>query len=111
MYAGACVCTHVLVRILLLELAGTGGILIIQRNNKNIGKHLFGIGNISASCSNVFLSNKVYEVNESIEKQKSYINILTVCIQCLLTFSNGQLTSSNGQLPSSNGQLPSSNGH
>ena len=43
---------------------------MIQRNDKNVGKHLFGIGNISASCSNVFLSNKVYEVYESIEKHQ-----------------------------------------
>ena len=48
-----CACTCVSVRVcasalvLLLEFADTGGIMIIQRN---IGKHLFGIGNISVSC-------------------------------------------------------------
>ena len=41
---------------------------------KNVGKHLFGIGNISASCSNVFLPNKVYEVYESFEKIYYYTN-------------------------------------
>ena len=72
--SGTCVCAHMFahvclcVCILLFELAETGGIMIIQRNNKNGGKHLFSIGNISVSCSNFFLSNKVYEVYESIEK-------------------------------------------
>ena len=63
------VCVHALVCILLLELAETGGIMIIQRNYKNVGKHLFGIGNICASYPNVFLSNK-FEVYESVEKHK-----------------------------------------
>ena len=70
-YTQACVCIHVcmsaLVRIRLFEVAETGGIIIIQRNNKNVGKHLFGSGNISVSCSYVSLYNKVYE---SVEKHK-----------------------------------------
>ena len=68
---GACQCVCALVCLFRWNwLAETGGIMIIQRNNKNVGKHLFGIGNICASCFNVFLSNKVHEVYESVEKHK-----------------------------------------
>ena len=45
-------------------------IMITQRNNKTVEKHLFAIGNISVSCSVVFLSNKVDEDYETFEKQK-----------------------------------------
>ena len=47
-------CARALVRILPLELVETGGIIIIQRNNKNVGKHLFGIGNISVRVVPMF---------------------------------------------------------
>ena len=78
LHACTCICAHTCVHRYPMtftsgELAPTGGIMIIQRNNKNVGKHLFGIGNISASCSNVFLSTKVYKFMTALKNRSKIL--------------------------------------